>query len=145
MRTSAGTVPVAGCGSHRLAAATVRRSVQADAWNGTSFAAEATGGLVRSSWNAGAAAGVAIPVPSRPVALLVFLSAAAGAGIVAADFVVGPVDGLGRSGFFAAVECSHRRESLQRKKDNLALPFFAAADFGNQQQVLDGLAYGVCL
>lgn len=43
--------------------------------------------------------------PSRPVALFVFLSAAAGAGIIAADFVVGPMyRGLRCDWFLSAVQ-----------------------------------------
>ena len=41
---------------------------------------------------------------SRPVALLVFFSAAAGAGVVASDFVVASLNSLRCDWFFSAIE-----------------------------------------
>ena len=41
---------------------------------------------------------------SRPVALLVFFPAAAGAGVVAADFVVASLNRLSCDWFFSAIE-----------------------------------------
>ena len=77
--------------------------------------------------------------------LLVFFPAAAGAGVVAADFVVASLNGLGGHWLIAAAKRTECRALLQREEDDLAVPFLASTDFGDQQQILNGLAYGVCL
>lgn len=77
--------------------------------------------------------------------VLVLLAGAAGAGVVAAHFLIASLYGLGSHRPVVAVKRSQRRELSQGEEDDLAVPFLASTDFGNQQQILNGLAYGVCL